>query len=105
MKRTGLRPPLIARYVGRTMKAVNLRLFYAGEAVVIALAIVPMLTMLFPLGLLAVPAPFLAGYAAFRPTWWAVGPREPRRYARQYVHLAASVSVAGLLVFTFFIFK
>jgi hypothetical protein len=87
------------------MKVVNLRLLYAVEAVVIALAIVPMLIMVFPLGLLAAPTPFLAGYAAFRPTWWAVGPREPRRYARQYVHLAASVSVAGLLVFAFFIFR
>jgi hypothetical protein len=87
------------------MKVVNPRLFYAGEALVIALAIVPMLIMLFPLGVLAAPAPFLAGYAAFRPAWWAVGPREPRRYARQYVHLTAAVSVASLVVFIVFLFR
>lgn len=87
------------------MKAVNQRLFYAAEALVIGLAIVPMLIMLFPLGVLAAPALFMAGYAAFRPTWWAVGPREPRRYARQYVHLAASVSAASLLVFLISIFR
>jgi hypothetical protein len=86
------------------MNGLNQRLFYAGEALVVAVAIVPMLMMLFPLGVLAAPAPFLAGYAAFRPSWWAVGPREPRRYARQYVHLTTSVSAVSLLVFLISIF-
>ncbi len=80
----------------RVLKA---RVLYAAEAVLIAAGILPLFMLLYPLALLAAPAPFLAGYAAFRPTWWAVGPREPRRYARQYVHLAACVSAAALAFF------
>jgi hypothetical protein len=79
------------------------RLWYAAEAILIALGIVPLFMMFYPLALLAAPAPFLAAYAAYRPGWWAAGPREPRRYARQYVHLAACVSGAGLLLFALFL--
>lgn len=75
------------------------RILYAAEAVLIALGLFPLLMIFSPLALLAVPAPFMAGYAAYRPTWWIVGPREPRRYARQYTHLVACVSVTALLLF------
>ena len=51
-----------------------------------------------PLAVFAMPAPLLSGYAVIRPTWWDSGPREPRRYARQYVHLTAAVATV-LVVF------
>lgn len=75
------------------------RTLYAGEAVLIALGLFPLLLLFFPLALLAAPAAFIAGYAAYRPTWWAAGPRESRRYYRQYTHLVACLSAVALLLF------
>jgi hypothetical protein len=73
------------------MSILQKRLFYAAETVVILLFILLGPILFPPLAVLALPAPFLSGYAVIRPTWWDCGPREPRRYARQYVHLAAAV--------------
>jgi hypothetical protein len=71
------------------------RVLYAAEALLIAVGLLPLFMMFYPVALLAAPATVLAGYAAVRPAWMFEG----RRERWQYVHLAAGVAIVAILAF------